>query len=168
MNRFFMTLAAAVLSLSLIAGIAAASSGSHDAAAKGKKRSTKLKGHYDGANNAGRAMSFDVTGGPKPTIKNFAVDVDTECWNDFNDDGESDTLVVHITGFGGHIHSDGSFDIYYAPDDDTEFEFSGTVSKGKATVDVIVGGTFNLAGVPDLVGAYQCDSWGDTYRAKRD
>jgi hypothetical protein len=112
-------------------------------------------------------MSFDVTGGPKPAIENFAVDVDTECWNDFNHDGDSDILVAHITGFGGHIHKDGSFDIYYAPDDDTEFEFSGRIDNGKAKVSVIVGGTFDASGAPNLVGAYQCDSWGDTYRAKR-
>jgi hypothetical protein len=161
-----MTLAAAVLSLSLVAG-AAVASGSDGSAAKGKKRTTRIKGHYEGASNAGRTMSFDVTGGPHPAIENFAVDVDVECWNDVNDDGESDTIVAHITGFGGHIHKDSSFDIYYAPDDDTEFEFSGTVAKGKATVDVIVGGTFDLAGTPDMVGGYQCDSWGDTYRAKR-
>ena len=165
MNRFSITIAAAITSLSLVAGTTVAS-GHPDPTVQGKKRTTKIKGHYEGQNNAGQAMSFDVVGS-KPTIENFAVDVDTECWNDFDNDGQSDALLAHITDFSGNLKKDGSFDIYYAPDDDTEFEFSGTLSKGKANVDVIVGGTFDADGSPNLVGVYQCDSWGDTYRAKR-
>jgi hypothetical protein len=166
MNRLSVTIAAAITSLSLVAGTAIAS-GHPDTTVQGKKRTTKVKGHYAGTNGAGRSMSFDVTGSKKFQIENFAVDVDTECWNDFDGDDESDQLLTHITGFSGNVKKDGSFDIYYAPDDDTEFEFSGTLNKGKANVDVIVGGTFDADGTSNLVGVYQCDSWGDTYRAKR-
>ena len=166
MNRFSITIAAAITSLSLVAGTAIAS-GHADPTVHGKKRTTKVKGHYAGTNGAGRSMSFDVTGSKKFQIENFAVDVDTECWNDFDGDDQSDQLLTHITDFSGNVKSNGSFDIYYAPDDDTEFEFSGTLNKGKANVDVIVGGTFDADGTPNLVGVYQCDSWGDTYQAKR-
>ncbi len=172
MNRFTITLAAAVTSLSLVAGSALASAPADSAAkaSKGaKKRTPKLKGHYAGTNAGGLPISFDVAGSKtKPTVENFAVDVNTECWSDTDNDGESDTLVAHITGFGAKVKKDGSFDIYYAPDDDTEFEFNGVISKGKAKVDVIVGGTFDPDGTPSLVGALQCDSWGEAYNAKRD
>ena len=167
MNRFTTTIAAAVLSLALVGGSALASAAPNDAS-KGAKKTTKIKGHYEGSNSAGHAMSFDVEGSKSNlTLENFAVDVDTECWSDANNDGESDVLLAHITGFGAKVKKDGSFDIYYAPDDDTEFEFNGVISKGKAKVNVIVGGTFEADGTPSLIGPYQCDSWGESYNAKR-
>ena len=123
-------------------------------------------GHYSGANAAGRPVSFDVVDSATgPVIANFAVDVDTECWDDYNGDGADDTLLVHIAGFGGKIADDGSFDIYYAPDDDTEFEFDGTIADGETAVDVVAGGHFNSDGTPNMTGSYECDSWGDTYSA---
>ena len=123
-------------------------------------------GHYSGANATGRRVSFDVVNGPDgPAIANFAVDVDTECWGDYNGDGLDDNLLVHVTGFGGEIDEDGSYDIYYAPDDDTEFEFDGTIANGQTAVDVLAGGHFNPDGIPNLVGTFECDSWGDTYAA---
>ena len=123
-------------------------------------------GHYAGFNAAGRPVSFDVMGGPAgPTVENFAVDADTECWGDYDNDGQSDTLLAHINGFGDEINDDGSFDIYYSPDDDTEFEFAGTIADGNVEVDVTVGGHFDADGTPNLVGSYECDSWGDTYTA---
>ena len=125
-------------------------------------------GHYAGANAAGRAVSFDVVKGSEiDTIENFAVDVDTECWGDYDHDGADDALLVHVNGFGDEIAEDGSFDIYYAPDEDTEFEFSGTIRNGQVAVDVTVGGHFNPDGTPNVLGAYECDSWGDTYNAAR-
>ncbi len=111
-------------------------------------------------------MSFDVAGA-KPKIKNFSIAVDVECWNDYNNDGQSDWLLAQITGFHGKVKKDGSFDIYYAPDDDTEFEFSGVLKRGKAKVHALVGGTFDVSGAPDPAGPYQCDSWGAKYRAKQ-
>ena len=164
MNRFSITAVAAITSLSLIAGTAVAS-GHPDPTVQGKKRTTKVKGHYAGTNSAGRSMSFDVTGSKKFQIENFAVDVDTECWNDFDGDDQSDQLLTHITGFSGNVKKDGSFDIYYAPDDDTEFEFDGTIANGQTAVDVLAGGHFNPDGTPNLVGIFECDSWGDTYSA---
>jgi hypothetical protein len=123
-------------------------------------------GHYSGANATGRPISFDVVNGPDgPAIANFAVDVDTECWGDYNGDGLDDNLLVHVTGFSGKIDEDGDYDIYYAPDDDTEFEFDGTIANGQTAVDVVAGGHFNPDGTPNLVGTYECDSWGDTYSA---
>lgn len=125
-------------------------------------------GHYSGTNATGRQVSFDVVNGPLgPVIANFAVDVDTECWGDYDGDGRSDNLLTHITGFSGKIATDGSYDIYYAPDEDTEFEFDGTIAHGATAVDVTVGGHFNPDGTPNLVGPYECDSWGDTYAAAR-
>ena len=163
MVRFTTAVTTTLTALGLLAAIAVAAPA--DSATAGKQRASKLVGHYRGHNRGGRSVSFDVTG-VKPKIKNFSIAVDVECWNDFDNDGQSDRLVAQITGFKGKVRKDGGFDIYYAPDDDTEFEFSGTLNKGKANVDVIVGGTFNADGTPNLVGAYQCDSWGDTYHAK--
>ncbi len=123
-------------------------------------------GHYAGANATGRPVSFDlVRQAGDPVIENFAVDVDTECWGDYDNNGQSDTLLVHVTGFGDTVNDDGTFDIYFAPDDDTEFEFTGQISGGQVAVDVTVGGHFDSNGTPNLVGAYECDSWGDTYNA---
>ena len=125
-------------------------------------------GHYAGFNAAGRPIGFDVVGGPGgATVENFAVDSDTECWGDYDNDGQSDTLLVHIDGFSDEINDDGSFDIYYAPDDDTEFAFSGTIANGQVAVDVTVGGHFDSDGTPNIVGSHECDSWGDTYSAVR-
>jgi hypothetical protein len=160
MLRHSVALAASVAALVLIAGPASVP-------AKDYEGATTVKGHYKGKNSAGRAMSFDVVGRPsKRKIRNFAVDVDTECWNDFNHDGQSDRLLAHITGFKARLKKNGSFEIYYAPDDDTEFQFSGRVADGRAKVNVIVGGTFDADGTPDLAGPYQCDSWGAKYRAR--
>ena len=62
--------------------------------------------------------------------------------DDFNLDGASDTLVVHHRlGRQGQAPP-GTFDIYVAPDDDTEFNFKGAIANGNAKMDVIVGGTF--------------------------
>ncbi len=123
-------------------------------------------GHYSGANATGRRVSFDVVNGADgPAIANFAVDADTECWGDYNGDGLDDNLLVHVTGYSGEIDEDGRYDIYYAPDDDTEFEFDGTIANGQTAVDVLVGGHFNPDGIPNLAGTYECDSWGDTYSA---
>ena len=169
MFRRSSALVAMILTVGLAAGtaLAAAPSGS---VSHGSNGGTKVTGHYKGKNKAGRQMSFDVVGrGNKLRVKDFAVDVDTECWNDFNNDGESDRLLAHITGFDARLKRNNTFDIYYAPDDDTEFQFTGKLAKGKAKVNVIVGGTFNPDGTPSTAGPYQCDSWGAKYsaRAKR-
>jgi hypothetical protein len=36
---------------------------------------------------------------------------------------------------------------------------------GAVAVDVTAGGHFNADGTPNLVGTFECDSWGDTYSA---
>ena len=90
----------------------------------------KLVGHYRGHNQGGRSVSFDVAGA-KPKIKNFSIAVDVECWNGDDNDGQSDRLLAQITGFHGKVKKDGSFDIYYAPDDDTEFQFSGVLKRAR-------------------------------------
>ena len=162
--RFTTAVTTTLTALGLLAAIALAVPA--DSATAGKQRASKLAGHYRGHNRGGRSVSFDVTG-VKPKIKNFSIAVDVECWNDFDNDGQSDRLVAQITGFKGKVRKDGGFDIYYAPDDDTEFEFSGTIDDRKAKVDAIVGGTFNADGTPDPAGPYQCDSWGARYRAKQ-
>ena len=167
MNRFTTTIAAAVLSLALVGGSALASA-APNAASKGAKKNRQDQGPLRGLQLRGPPISFDVAGSKSGlTVENFAVDVDTECWSDANHDGESDVLLAHITGFGAKVKKDGTFEIYYAPDDDTEFVFDGVLNKGKAKVNVIVGGTFDADGTPSLVGAFQCDSWGDVYNAKR-
>jgi hypothetical protein len=154
----------AVIALVLAAGAALAADSPDPAA--GKQRASKLLGQYKGHNGRGRPISF-VVSGAKPAVENLSVDVDVECWNDYDDDGNSDTLIAHITGFHGRVKKDGTFDIYYAPDDDTEFEFTGKIDDGKAKVNALVGGTFNADGTPSPAGAYQCDSWGARYRAKQ-
>jgi hypothetical protein len=161
----FLTALGALTALLLLAGTAVASD-APDPAAKGQPRASKLVGQYKGHNKRGRSISFAVSGS-KPTVENLSVDVDVECWNDYDNDGNSDTLIAHITGFRGHLKKNGSFDIYYAPDDDTEFEFTGKIDDGKAKVTALVGGTFNADGTPSPTGAYQCDSWGVSYRAKQ-
>ena len=152
----FTTAITALTALLLVGGVALASAAP----------AHKLAGHYRGHNQGGRSVSFDVAGA-KPKIKNFSIAVDVECWNDYNNDGQSDRLLAQITGFHGKVKKDGSFDIYYAPDDDTEFEFSGVLKRGKAKVHALVGGTFDASGAPDPAGPYQCDSWGAKYRAKQ-
>ena len=163
MSRFSRMIMVSAFALSLAVGTAAAAgTATH---AKPSSSAKRMQGHYAGQNRADRSISFDVVRSKgKLAVENFAVDVDTECWNDFDGDGNSDRLLVHIGGFSSRLSKDGSFDIYYAPDDDTEFEFTGALGKRRPKVDVIVGGTFTSLGIPDFAGAYQCDSWGDTYK----
>jgi len=164
MNRFYAILAAAVLLLSISASAAFAGHGSH---ASGHSAAKKIKGHYTGASAAGHAISFDVKGhGSKLAVENLAVDVDTECWDDFDQDGAPDTLIAHVPSLDGNLR-DGVLDIYFAPDDDTEYVVEGKIVKGKARLNVVVGGFWDANGFPSLSGPFQCDNWGDVYKAKR-
>jgi hypothetical protein len=125
-------------------------------------------GHYVGANDVGRAVSFDIVrDGDLAAVDNFAADVDTDCWDDLDGDGYSDTLLTHVGGLSGKVDASGAIDVYYAPDDDTEYSVDGRLADGQATMDVVVGGYWDRNGNPSFVGPYQCDSWGSDYTATR-
>ena len=122
-------------------------------------------GHYAGSNSIGREISFDVvSSGDGFGIRNLAVDADTECWDDYDGDGAQDTLLTHITGLEGKVQ-EGMVDVYYAPDEDTEFSIDGKISGSAASVDVWVGGFFDADGTPNPYGLYECDNWGEPYEA---
>ncbi len=127
--------------------------------------SADLLGHYAGTNDAGRAISFDlVRQGDGVDVLNTVVDVDTECWDDYDGDGLTDVLLVHVGALTGNVKQ-GHLDVFYAPDDDTEFSIEGPIENGQAVLDVVVGGLFNATGIPNVVGEFECDSWGSTYIA---
>jgi hypothetical protein len=159
MNRYFAIAIASVLALSILATTAAAGD-------SGKRGQGVKSGHYTGQSNAGLPVSFDVVrNGSRAKIENLAVDVDTECWNDADHDGVSDRLVAHITGLKGSVSRSGEVDVYYAPDDDTEYVVEGTIKGGDARLLVTAGGSWDTAGNPSPAGPLQCDNWGTRYKA---
>jgi hypothetical protein len=122
-------------------------------------------GHYAGSDAAGNPISFDVVdSGGGQAVRNLAVDADTECWDDYDGDGQSDTLLVHVGGLEGKL-VEGAVDVYYAPDEDTEYSVDGPIEDGRATLDVWVGGKFEAGGFPSATGPFECDGWGVTYVA---
>lgn len=122
-------------------------------------------GHYVGQSKAGLPVSFDVVEEDgEMLIRNFAADVQAECYDE--DDNES-SMVVHVGGLEGEVEADGSLYILHAPDDDTEHEVVGTLGGGEARVDVVVMGVFDSAGASTASGPYSCDSWGALYTAAR-
>lgn len=130
---------------------------------------TRDLGHYAGAAENGLAISFDVVeSGDDVQVENLAVDVQADCFDPSADEATDFPLVTHITDMSGRVDDDGTFFISHTPDDDTEYEFDGTIADGEASVDVIVGGAFDAAGNPSSAGPYFCDSWGDVYDATRD
>jgi hypothetical protein len=143
-----------------------------DAGTSPEVRSTE--GHYTGAGeDGGLPISFDVAYDPESggfRISDMAFDTSTDCY-----DAEGldlpDPLVVHISGLGGEVGSDGSFEIDYAPDEDTDYYVEGELGDGEATMDLEVDGYFLLDGTPLFGGpdpdALECDSWGETYDATR-
>ena len=76
-----------------------------------------------------------------------------------------DQLVAHITKLRGKVFPDGTLEVYYAPDDDTEYLVEGTLKKRKAKLNVVVGGRFGADGIPNA-GDFDCDNWGTRYQAK--
>jgi hypothetical protein len=126
----------------------------------------KRTANYRGQAKNGQPISFRVvTKGGKSRIKGLAVDVVTECWADLNDDGIEDKIVAHITKLHGKVSRSGEVDVYYAPDDDTEYIVEGTLINNKAKLNVIVGGRFSPDGIPNA-GDLDCDNWGTRYKAK--
>jgi hypothetical protein len=158
------TVIAVVAVASLVAGLGAApASDGGDAAAK---PGGKVK--YKGKSKAGYPIQFTlVERNGRQRIKRLAVDVVTECWADHNDDGASDEVVARIGGLSGKVYRDGTIEVFYAPNEDTEYVVDGTLSEsGKARMNVVVGGYFSADGVPDA-GALECDNWGTIYKAKQ-
>jgi hypothetical protein len=159
MNRYFAIATASVLAVSILAGSAVAGG-------SGKRAEGVKAGHYTGKSNAGHSISFDVVrNGSRAKIEDLAVDVDTECWNDADRDGVSDRLLAHVTGLRGSVSRSGEVDVYYAPDDDTEYVVEGTIKGGDAKLLVTVGGSWDAAGNPSPAGPLQCDNWGTRYKA---
>jgi hypothetical protein len=122
-------------------------------------------GHYAGSDAAGNPIAFDVVEGPDgQLVRNLAVDAETECWDDLDGDGQSDTLLARVAGLEGKV-VEGEVDVYYAPDEDTEYSVDGPIEAGRATLDVWVGGKFDAGGFPSATGPFECDGWGVTYVA---
>ena len=74
----------------------------------------------------GQPIGFRVvTKDGRSKIKGLAVNVVTECWADLNGDGIEDKVVAQIRKLSGKLSRDGTVDVYYAPDDDTEYVVEG-------------------------------------------
>ena len=126
------------------------------------------EGHYTGTGPNGNPISFDVVvKDGAAEIEHLAVDVTADCFDESDEEADDGQKVTHITGMSGRVGKDGTFYIDYTPDDDTEYEFDGELGGGKADVDVVIGGYFDVNGNPDPSGQYACDSWGDLYTAER-
>jgi len=123
-------------------------------------------GRYVGTGPNGNPISFDVVAyGQDIRIENLAVDVTAECFDEVT--GDDSEIVTHVTGISGRVAKDGTFWISYTPDDDTEHDFEGEIADGKAELDVMIGGYFDAAGIPNAAGPFACDSFGDPYSAAR-
>lgn len=154
---------AAIVTLTLAVAAAAAVATVSGAGATGGKTTVKFAGH----SKAGQPISFRVvTKGGKSKIKGLAVNVVTECWADLNDDGVEDKVVAQIRKLSGRLSRDGVVDVYYAPDDDTEYVVEGNLKGRTAKLNVVVGGQFSADGIPNG-GDLECDNWGTRYKAHK-
>lgn len=127
----------------------------------------KQKTRYSGTAKNGLPISFRVvTKDGRSKIKGLAVDVVTECWADVNGDGVEDKVVAQIRKLSGKLSRDGAVDVYYAPDDDTEYVVQGKLKGRTAKLNVVVGGRFGPDGIPNS-GDLECDNWGTRYKASR-
>jgi hypothetical protein len=162
-RRFAVVLLAAALVLGLAAAAGARGpAGSERAQSAGGKQVVK----YRGKSKAGLPIRFRVVFKKgKGQVKGLAVDVMTECWSDIDDDGIPDRIVAHIRKLKGRVLPNGALEVYYAPDDDTEYLVEGTLKKRKAKLNVVVGGRFGPDGIPNA-GDLECDNWGTRYKAK--
>jgi hypothetical protein len=123
--------------------------------------------HFSGLSKAGQPISFRVvTKAGRSKIKGLAVDVVTECWADLDGDGVEDKVVAQIRKLSGRLSRDGIVDVYYAPDDDTEYVVDGKLKGRTAKLNVVVGGRFGPDGIPNA-GDLECDNWGTRYKATR-
>jgi hypothetical protein len=123
-------------------------------------------GHYSGAAGNGMPISFDVVA-DGTRVESIAVDVRAECYDESDPLGDDFAMTVHVSGMSARVADDGGFYIDYAPDENTEYEFDGTVADEEAVVEVAISGYFDASGNPSSTGRYACDSWGDRYRAAR-
>lgn len=162
MKRTLLIAAIALLTASITASGALAG----DSSGSGKE---KVKtGHYVGKSASERPISFDVVkAGKKVRIENLAIDVETECWSDLDLDGLSDILIAHVFDLAGKVTGAGEVDIFYSPDDDTEYVVQGTIKKGTARLSAVIGGSWDYYGLHNPAGPLQCDNWGETYTATR-
>ena len=123
--------------------------------------------HFSGVSKAGQPISFRVvTKDGRSKIKGLAVNVVTECWADLNGDGVEDKIVAQISKLSGKLSRDGVVDVYYAPDDDTEYVVEGKLKGRTAKLNVVVGGRFGPDGIPNA-GDLECDNWGTRYKVTR-
>ena len=133
MSRFIVgsLVVALVLAVTAVAGArgpAAATSARRAA----ERAGGKLVQRYRGTSKAGLPISFRVvTKKGKAKVKGLAVDVMTECWSDIDDDGIPDRIVAHITKLTGSLLPNGALEVYYAPDDDTEYLVEGTLASAR-------------------------------------
>lgn len=149
------------------AGATAAPAGDA-AAASGAKKQVFKTGRYVGKSRNGNPISFTVkSNGRSGQIRNLTAVVTTECWNDFNHDDTPDQLPASITGLRGRVSHEGTVEVFYSPDEDTEYVVDGILSNGRARLTVVVGGWWDATGVPTASGPYQCDNWGTRYTARR-
>jgi hypothetical protein len=158
-----LTASAVAVVISLVAGLAGAPASDGGSAAA--KPGGKVK--YRGTSKAGYPIKFTlVERNGRQRIKRLSVDVVTECWADQDDNGVSDQVVAQIDGLSGKVYRDGTIEVFYAPNEDTEYVVDGTLSDtGKARMNVVVGGYFSAEGVPDG-GSLECDNWGTIYKAR--
>ena len=162
MKRTLAITALALLSASIAASGALAGNSS------GSGKPTVKTGHYEGASAAGRPIAFDVAkAGKRVRLENLAIDVETECWSDVNLDGLADTLIAHVFDLAGKVTGAGEVEVFYSPDDDTEYVVEGTIKKGVARLNAVIGGSWDYYGMHSAAGPLQCDNWGETYTATR-
>lgn len=123
--------------------------------------------HFKGKSKSGQPIRFRVvTKAGRSKIKGLAVNVVTECWADLNNDGVEDKVVARIRKLSGRLSRDGVVDVYYAPDDDTEYLVEGRLKGRTAKLNVVVGGRFSADGIPNG-GDLECDNWGTRYKARQ-
>jgi hypothetical protein len=125
-------------------------------------------GHYTGVGPGGLPISFDVVEGDDPRralIKAIDVDVAGDCLNELTGQ-EFGIKTVHVRGLDGTI-VDGDVEIDFI-DGVNEYLLFGTISDGRARLEVSIDGYFDLDGTANPLGSIYCDNDEPTYTATRD
>jgi hypothetical protein len=125
-------------------------------------------GHYTGVGPDGLPISFDVVEGDDPDralIKAIDVDVAGDCLNGLTGQ-EFGIKTVHVLGVDGTI-VDGDVDVDFI-DGENEYLLFGTLSDGRARLEVSIDGYFDLGGTPNPLGGMYCDNDEPIYTATRD
>ncbi len=127
---------------------------------------SRAAGHYEGTNADGRPVGFDVVdrSGSGLRVENLLIDVDGLCTT-LEDDELEVARTAHLSFATAEIAPDGRFDIVQAPDDYNEFTVSGKIADGRAELRGSISGDFTDAGIPDLLGDWNCDGADDSYAA---